>query len=110
MADNHQLVLHPWAEVLALKKELVVKSHQLDDTQHKVSSLHDIVEALWQEHYPLAQGLMGLIQHTIKPQPGPMLPSTCHAITPAMVTPLGYTWQVDHNGGGSTLPSQHPNK
>ncbi|KAL4063646.1 hypothetical protein V8B97DRAFT_1920350 [Scleroderma yunnanense] len=79
------------AKVLALKKELVVKSHQLDDTWCKVSSLHDIVEALWQEHYPLAQGLMGPIQHTTTPQPGPMLPSTCCAITLAMVTPLGYT-------------------
>ncbi|KAL4073864.1 hypothetical protein J3A83DRAFT_4411484 [Scleroderma citrinum] len=50
------------AKVLALKKELVVKSHQLDDTWHKVSSLCDIVENLWQEHCPLAQGLMGPIQ------------------------------------------------
>ncbi|KAL4075505.1 hypothetical protein J3A83DRAFT_4186394 [Scleroderma citrinum] len=83
------------AKVLVLKKELVVKSHQLDDTQCKVSSLHDIVEALQQEHYPLAQGLMCPIHHTTTPQPGPMLPSTCHAITPAMVTPLGYTQQVD---------------
>ncbi|KAL4078686.1 hypothetical protein V8B97DRAFT_2002975 [Scleroderma yunnanense] len=73
------------AKVLALKKELVVKSHQLDDT----------AQALWQEHYPLAQGLMGPIHHTTTPQPGPMLPSTCHAITLAMVTPLGYTQQVD---------------
>ncbi|KAL4070610.1 hypothetical protein J3A83DRAFT_4372798 [Scleroderma citrinum] len=56
------------AEVLVLKKELV------------------------QEHYPLAQGLMGPIQHTTTPQPAPMPPS---AITPAMVTSLGYTWQVD---------------
>ncbi|KAL4079710.1 hypothetical protein J3A83DRAFT_4185672 [Scleroderma citrinum] len=50
------------AEVLALKKELVVKSHQLDDTQCEVSSLCNVVEALWQGHYPLAQGLMGPIQ------------------------------------------------
>ncbi|KAL4067122.1 hypothetical protein V8B97DRAFT_1919137 [Scleroderma yunnanense] len=83
------------AKVLVLKKELVVKSHQLDDTQCKVSSLHDIVEALQQEHYPLAQGLMCPIHYTTTPQPGPMLPSTCHAITPAMVTPLSYTQQVD---------------
>ncbi|KAL4063907.1 hypothetical protein V8B97DRAFT_1920331 [Scleroderma yunnanense] len=70
------------AEVLALKKELVV-------------NLHNIVEALQQEHYPLAKDLMGPIQHTTTPQPGPMPPSTCHAITPAVVTPLCYTWQVD---------------
>ncbi|KAL4062073.1 hypothetical protein V8B97DRAFT_1921103 [Scleroderma yunnanense] len=83
------------AKVLALKKELVVKSHQLDDTWHKMSSFCNIVEALWQEHYPLQQGLMGPIQHTTTSQPGPVLPSTCCAITLAVVTPLGYTWQVD---------------
>ncbi|KAL4073926.1 hypothetical protein J3A83DRAFT_4187511 [Scleroderma citrinum] len=94
-SDNTARIDALEAEVLALKKELVVKSHQLDDTQCKVSSLHDIVEALQQEHYPLAQGLMGPIHHTTTPQPGPMLPSTCCAITPAMVTPLGYTQQVD---------------
>ncbi|KAL4077853.1 hypothetical protein J3A83DRAFT_4369246 [Scleroderma citrinum] len=94
-SDNTARIDTLEAKVLALKKELVVKSHQLDDTWCKVSSLCDIVEALQQEHYPLAQGLMGPIQHTTTLQPGPMLRSTCHAITPAMVTLLGYTWQVD---------------
>ncbi|KAL4070102.1 hypothetical protein V8B97DRAFT_2007726 [Scleroderma yunnanense] len=94
-SDNTARIDTLEAKVLALKKELVVKSHQLDDTWCKVSSLCDIVEALQQEHYPLAQGLMGPIQHTTTLQPGPMLRSTCHAITPAMVTLLDYTWQVD---------------
>ncbi|KAL4065097.1 hypothetical protein J3A83DRAFT_4435718 [Scleroderma citrinum] len=94
-SDNTARIDTLEAKVLVLKKELVVKSHQLDDTWHEVSSLCNIVEAFQQEHYPLAQGLMGPIHHTTTPQPGPMPPSTCHVITPAMVTPLGYTWQVD---------------
>ncbi|KAL4078651.1 hypothetical protein V8B97DRAFT_1914469 [Scleroderma yunnanense] len=91
--DNTAQIKVLEAKVLALRKDLVLKGHQLNDTQHEVLSLWQVVKTLQQQHYPTLEGLIHPMQHTSIPHP--LLVSTPYNVTSMAVVTMEDTRQVD---------------